>query len=342
MIGLWKRTAVYSAAHFIVDFSCAFLIFRYVLGAENWILCLITYNAFAFAGQLPLGLLADLFGKNRIFASLGCLTVVAAGFINYDGLILCAVAGLGNALFHIGAGRDVLIACKGRDFPLGMFVSPGALGLFFGTAAGKAGALSMWLPVALLIFSAAAIMLAVNTDCIAQSNLTWNTEKLSKSRTFALVAGACLFLVVILRSFLGMGLSFTWKGQGSFPLILVLSIVLGKALGGLLADIFGERPTAIVSLSLAAVFALLGNIPFFGILAMLLFNMTMPITLGALGRIFKGAPGLAFGLLTFGLFLGFAPMTLGGIGVSSPVFLIGCLASAALLNFALGGERCGD
>lgn len=48
-----------------------------------------------------------------------------------------------------------------------------------------------------------------------------------------------------------------------------------------------------------------------GVLALLLFNMTMPLTLYQLWLRWPQYPGTVFGALTFGLFLGFLPVALG-------------------------------
>lgn len=45
-----------------------------------------------------------------------------------------------------------------------------------------------------------------------------------------------------------------------------------------------------------------------GILALLFFNMTMPLTLFLMWNEMREQPGLAFGVLTFALFLGFLPV----------------------------------
>ena len=36
--------AVYSITHFLIDFSCAFLMFRYAAGAPDGYLCVLLYN----------------------------------------------------------------------------------------------------------------------------------------------------------------------------------------------------------------------------------------------------------------------------------------------------------
>ena len=45
----------------------------------------------------------------------------------------------------------------------------------------------------------------------------------------------------------------------------------------------------------------------------------MPLTLWAVSKVFPGAKGFGFGLLTFGLFVGFCPAWLGGSSVGGPV-----------------------
>jgi FSR family fosmidomycin resistance protein-like MFS transporter len=68
---------------------------------------------------------------------------------------------------------------------------------------------------------------------------------------------------------------------------------------------------------------------------MFLFNMTMPVTLWATAKIFPGAKGFAFGLLTFGLFLGFLPVYL-GIEINAPrLFALFAAVSLALLWLGL-------
>ena len=64
--------ALYSAAHFWVDLSCAFLVFRTMTGSPDLALCLLLYNFCAFALQMPFGLLADRFDRNGVVAAAGC------------------------------------------------------------------------------------------------------------------------------------------------------------------------------------------------------------------------------------------------------------------------------
>jgi FSR family fosmidomycin resistance protein-like MFS transporter len=131
-------------------------------------------------------------------------------------------------------------------------------------------------------------------------------------------------------------MSFRWR-IGFWGYILLGAVVLGKALGGFAADRFGTIKTSALSLIAAAVLFVFGQIPFAGAAAVLLFNMTMPITLWTMAKIFPGAKGFAFGLLTFGLFIGFLPVYL-GVTVSADmiwVFAIVTMVSLALLLFGI-------
>ena len=62
-----------------------------------------------------------------------------------------------------------------------------------------------------------------------------------------------LFLVVVLRSWMGLGQSFPWKAEWGLPLVLALAA--GKAAGGFLMDAMGPWRAAGWSLGLGAVFS---------------------------------------------------------------------------------------
>ena len=157
-MGRNRAAASYAAAHFLVDFACAFGMLRFVRSTPDWHAALLFYNFFAFAGQMPLGLLADRFGNGRLFAAAGCLLTAAAYLLAGAPGLFAVCAGAGNALFHIGGGYDTLARSGDRAGRLGVFVSPGALGLFLGALLGK-GTLSPLLPPALLLVPGLALPL---------------------------------------------------------------------------------------------------------------------------------------------------------------------------------------
>jgi FSR family fosmidomycin resistance protein-like MFS transporter len=236
------------------------------------------------------------------------------------------VAGLGNGMFHIGGGVDVLNISEEKSSALGVFVSPGAFGIYFGTVLGRGSGL-MAAPVLLALLFAAALIFAARR--ISSKAYVGNAPLSPKAAPRLLRAAACLFLVVCLRSYVGMAARFPWGGIGAWGLALVFASALGKAAGGFLSDRLGPARAAVLSLGVCALLFLFPGIPGMGVAAVFLFNMTMPITLWAVARIFPGAKGFSFGLLTFALFLGFVPVYL---GVTSPLWL---LAPAAAVSLAL-------
>lgn len=320
-----KRTLrVCCVAHFLVDFSCAFVLFRTLRGELRWTELLILYNFCAFAVQMPLGLLADRWNRDGLVAAAGALLVTVAYGLTGFPWLAAAVAGLGNAAFHVGAGLEVLTVSEDRAGPLGLFVSPGAVGLFFGALLGKGVVLPLWLaPIGLL--------------CAAVALFWTRKERTGGMAAAALprwkAVGLPILLpltVVILRSYVGMTLVFPWKSQEHWALVLTTALVLGKAVGGYLADRFGAIRAAAASLVLSALLLLCADIPACGIMAIFLFNMTMPLTLWACARLLSGTRGFAFGILTFGLFLGFLPASFGAGSLSG-----GAAALLALLSLLL-------
>ena len=75
-------TFLYSCLHFLVDFLCAFGMFRFFTGDADAPLNFLIYNFCAFVLQLPLGAVLDRLGGRKtplLFAGAGCaLTLVGA------------------------------------------------------------------------------------------------------------------------------------------------------------------------------------------------------------------------------------------------------------------------
>ena len=294
-----RKLAAASTAHFCVDLSCAALYFGWLGWGADWWLAMVLYNACAFGLQLPLGLLADRADRNLPFAAAGCGLVAASFFLTGSPWLAAVVCGLGNGMFHVGGGLEVM---NGSDMaaPLGVFVSPGAVGLYVGTV--WAAFLTRWLwALPLLMGLMGLILLLAGKGALVSHNAPLSLE-LPRSDILPLV---CLFLVVALRSLLGSAAFST--GLSELPgMVPVLCLALGKAAGGFLGDRLGLRLTAALSLSFAAILLLLPR-GYTTLGALFLFNMTMPLTLYEAARLLPGAKGGAFGLLTCALFVGMLP-----------------------------------
>jgi FSR family fosmidomycin resistance protein-like MFS transporter len=325
--------ALCCAAHFAVDFACAFLLLGLLPEGGNRPLWFLLYNFCAFALQMPLGLLADRYRRCPALASAGCLLAAAAYLLPAFPLSAALAAGLGNALFHVGAGLAVLTEENGRCGPLGAFVSPGAIGLYAGSllaGAGSGQGLSLLPPLALL--AAAAGFLRLKTFPSLPGQVLFSLEL----RPGELFPAVCIFLVVCLRSWLSLSLPLPWKGEAGWGLAFACALALGKTLGGYAADRFGLLRAALLPLGFSALLLPVCGLPVPGLLAVLLLNMSMPVTLWAAARLFPGAKGFSFGLLTFALFIGFLPGYLSaGPALPAAGAAVGAAVSLLLLGAGL-------
>ena len=322
-----RTTTIYSAAHFAVDFACAWMVWRHVPGSGSTAAALFLYNFCAFALQMPLGVAADRIGGGRGMSAAGCVLVAASAFPGIPPLLMCVAAGVGNAMFHAGGGWDVLNISGSRAGLTGVFVSPGAFGLFTGALlCGHEGLRPVC--AAVLLLCAAAIL----RFCTGGAAPEEGKAPRAGGRLLWLVP---VFLVVCLRSCGGFLFAFPWK-TGAWSWVFAVCVVLGKAAGGFLYDRFGGVRTSAATLAAGAALFALSDSPAAGCAAVLLFNMTMPVTLRAAADLLHPRRGFAFGLLSFALFAGFLPVWAGApLPGGKAVYAGLCLATLALLVPAL-------
>ena len=337
-------TAIYSVLHMFVDGVCAFAMFGTFLEREQGYAYVLIYNFCAFALQMPFGAVLDIlngkYRKDISFAAV-CMGVALTliGAFTHP-----AVLGIGNALFHIGGGVGVIYEDESKGWRgrgLGVFVAPGAFGLYLGTQLAKNGAGTGWMYGAGAVMALACVWMACRLRrSKAAEHLFLGGTQTSSAQNAALreiiLLAACSLLVVILRSYIGMAVTFTWKTTVFAAVISTLAIVFGKAAGGFLAARFGFLRTAVISLAAAAVCYLLGGFMPVGVFALFLFNMTMPITLYLLIRKMPQLPGFSFGFLTFGLFLGFLPVYF-ELRILQNYSIIGCAGSIVSLLILVAG-----
>ena len=331
-----KIVGIYSIIHFIVDLSCAILVGNLVthkMGEGiNLFIAIFIYNFFAFAMQLPIGIIADKINKNTICSAVGCLLVaVAFGFSSY-GIIACLIAGIGNAMFHVGGGIDILNISDKKATLSGIFVSTGAMGVFLGGKSLSIGFNQYYMVILILLISVIALFWLYKQikDKVKNENVI--IPKISKTEIIAI---SCMIFTVVVRGYVGLILSFEWKSNFILALISVFAVVFGKMLGGIIGDKIGFMKISIISLIVSAfLFIFAFNNSIIGILAILFFNMTMPITLTALSNILFNNKGMAFGLLTVALFIGAIPVFFGYTKVIfSPIGLFSIIIISAIILF---------
>lgn len=326
----------YTMLHCLVDFCCIYYMSRalnFELDIGRSLLYVILYNFIAFAGQLPVGILGDFIQRNHYMVASGLLCLIFVYVGTFFGLPLfpaVLLLGLGNACFHVGGGREAMEYRENACQPVGIFVATGAFGVFGGKWISGHG--MNWL-LAMTIVLVFALLIQIILCHVANENKQ-HKQCFSfeyKQGGWSILLAVCCFLVVVLRSFAGTVFKFSWS-IGLLALFMTIGIVLGKAVGGILADRFGIRPTVLISLSCSAILFLGANtIPIMGLLAVFLFNMTMPITLSVLGMHFPHAKGTMFGALTFAIFLGLIPSYFCNIMQFSQTWIYVLLSAVSLL-----------
>ena len=310
-----KQIFVLSLAHMGIDFLCAFSLYRSFADIADVFLL---YNFCAFALQLPIGLIVDLCNekrkeKNKIAV---LTTILGIGLTILGSYLSPIISGLGNALFHSGGGILTMNEDERNDFHsrgLGVFVAPGAIGLFLG----------MWFYQTSVYRLIQGLVSSVLLGLALLVNRQTKEEKqeyrlsLPETQKEWLMVVLC-FVVVFLRSLNGMAIVFSWKQGFALSFLSIVALALGKSAGGFMTAHFKEKKTILITLCLSALFYFFGENVICGILALFFFNMTMPLTLYLLAKQIKGGPGFAFGVLTFSLFLGYLPILYGLIEKTGP------------------------
>lgn len=297
-----KSLVAYTYSHFAVDFACFYILLGYVLQSKTvfeYAILALSYNTIAFGGQVLVGSFCD--GNTNFKAGLfgGVLVLFALAFPSLPvvALILCAV---GNAFFHVGGGIDSLVFSNGKTARGGIFVSTGAVGLILGTLLGNHGGYA-FVPALLM---AAACLAMWKFGMVKGENKSPSMRVARESLSYKIIV-ICALITIVFRSFIGGAIPISW---GSSWLVILPSCAAcaGKALGGIFGDIFGVKRVGAISLILSIpliVFAT--DTVVLCIIGLVLFNMSMPLTLGIIfSAMGKNTEGLSFGLTTLALLIG--------------------------------------
>ena len=288
---------ILTMTHPLVD-ACSMSVLA--AGGMSWSRILV-YNAVAFALQLPLGIVLDMRpglvrGGFVAGTSLVCAATLAAAF-GANGWGVLVVVCLGNAIFHLTAGKHVLEAHGGRSGPIGLFISTGALGLL----AGKLGvehAASVCLPTFAALLATCVVIAGGTRSC---ASVTGETPVVP----VMILAG--LFVLVAWRSWAGLEATRLTATEG-MSLVLAGAAVTwgGKAVGGYLAERLGRWTVTVASVCGSAALAFVCS-PQNALAWLVLLFVAQLATGPVLSLVYDrmdGKGGTAFGLNCLGLFAG--------------------------------------
>jgi FSR family fosmidomycin resistance protein-like MFS transporter len=292
---------VYGTLHALVDAACITLVLGGIDVKAGLLTYLLLYNILAFGLQLPFGWITDRVHNPVFMAVMGCILVVLSLKFFMHPLAAIFLAGMGNALFHVGGGTVSLNLRPGKAAMPGIFVAPGGIGLFVGGLILK----SMGFHPELFVLPL--LVMGLITILIKIPPLMYETKK-TGSVNFLVLTILLLLITICIRSAVGLSVSFPWKSGLAPAILLAIGVTLGKGLGGFLSDAFGWIRITVGGLVVSALLLSIGpQIPAVGITGMFLFNMTMPVTLVAISNLLPGRPGFSFGLTTMALLAGALP-----------------------------------
>jgi hypothetical protein len=237
--------------HFLVDglcLCCLFLI-AFQFSIPRLAAIFVVYNVLAFLTQPLTGLLADRM-RDRHWMLLAAvvlllLSVVMVTFgISLAGYLTPVLLGMGNSLFHVWGGKQVVLK-DGNDMrALGLFVSTGVFGLSVAMVFFSLSLLYFFL-LALCLLAVTYLKLEQKDERVGDTlqDTPWSS-RVEKSRWLLLLA---VVAFVMLRSFMGESFTSAIVKDNMAVLLVGLTAMLGKMAGGLLARQIG------ILLTLAAV-----------------------------------------------------------------------------------------
>lgn len=266
----------------------------------------VAFNFLELGIQPLFGLIEDSVRRPRLMALTGLAMLAISLFLpERDLWLTIAVNGVGNTMFHIGAGVVAMRATPFSASGPGLFIAPGAIGVAIGRTWGSRLGFPLWPAATLLLVPAVALI------------ATWAVElprepspDPAPSSTKEWVSPVALLLVAIaLRAFVGLRVNSALSANGGWVLFLAAAIFLGKAGGGFAADWAGWRLTAVGLLAASALLFPLADLALpLAFLGLLLFQGVTAVTLAALWKLLPTRPGLAFGLNCTALFVGAVPV----------------------------------
>lgn len=269
---------LYFYIHFVTEVVCFFTLARYTGNRPELWLVFLSYDMLAFVPQGVIGRFSDRFPKIPLGA-IGLVLLGAALFLSeyatnpYTSLIVLC---LGNCFVHVSGAETTLRTAKGKLSGSAIFVSGGSFGVVTGKLIGNSD-VGSW---PLIILLATALPLAVFAQrYISDAEIPYrlqcrNFKYIRPGLSIGIVILAAVTIVAV-RGFMGYGIPTSWNKTAAQTVALFSFMGIGKAMGGIIADRFGFKKTALVSAAAAAPFLMCGDklmmVSLFGVM---LFSMT--------------------------------------------------------------------
>lgn len=316
--------ALYFIIHFILEVSCFYTLSNFTDNSQYFIIALL-YDLIAFVPQGLFGAISDKYRKIP-FGRIGVCLIIFSLFClkyNFPIILIFALLTIGNCIIHVEGAESTLRTSKGKMFPSALFVAGGAFGIITGRLLFKYGISITFILMLNVISLLLMIILSKYKEIEDKELVDYNYDNKNIGITTIILLAT---FVVAVRSFTSYGIPTGWNKTVLQSILLFSFMGLGKALGGLLIDKTNIKFTSILSCLLSLPFLLFGDHNMYlSLIGIMLFSMTMPVTLAILVSRLKKSPGIAFGFTTIGLFVGSLPaffFTIDSIWINAIVFTI--------------------
>ncbi|MBQ7540906.1 MAG: hypothetical protein IJT44_01270 [Clostridia bacterium] len=336
--GFPQTGLLYFYVHFVTEVICFYMLGRY--GGDSlslWFVPLL-YDMLAFVPQALIGYVCD--KRPRLQVGVPGLLLMSAALVVWNTglfrspIVSLVILCLGNACTHVAGAEVTLRTAHGKLGPSAIFVAGGSFGVITGTLVSGTD-FPFWAMILLALTAVPFVLLAEDERRKAdtQSDTPCAAFRYNAVKVAAVWVVLLATFIVIVRGYMGYGIPTAWKKTTFQTVMLFVTMGIGKGAGGLLADRFGVKKTAMLSAALALPFLVCGDQHMLvSLIGVMLFSMTMSITLALLVSVLPRTPGLAFGLTTIGLFLGTAPIFFFKLTtVRANAIMIGVLTIVCLL-----------
>ena len=266
-------------AHAVADAVTGFAIAVFALTSPiNAVTTIVVYNFIAFALQPAFGFLIDRHGWHHPSTVTGLVTM-AVGLVAFpfNAPVALIIIAIGSSVFHVGAGALSAKLTPMKAIGPGFFTAPGVFGLAVGTVAGLSSVpLLLPLIVLLTVATIGVIMIRVDGSRASKGSTHGSTPT-------AVIAGSIIVLAIAV-GFRSAG----WSAVGhAYPTIVGIialgaGAMIGKLLGGIIADKLGWATTAFFGTALAGICFLFPACLPATVLGVLLLQSSTPIVLAAL------------------------------------------------------------
>ena len=257
----------------------------------------VLYNALAFVGQVPAGMIVDRLGSPKKVVVLSLAMVVGALclFTSFPTLAI-VLAGVAGAFFHVSGGMLALLAFPGSTVGAGLFAAPGVMGISAGAYMAWAGVPAL-LPLAGLAAGVAMLIAALNMGFMAVPRTQAANETFEWHDALMVV----LLLAIALRSAVWNLFEVIQNREHELLLWMGAAAMTGKVVGGFAANRLGWRRYGMLAMLAAApLLAIGGTRPATLLPGILLLQSATPSAVLGMWRLMPRLPATAIGMC-FGL-----------------------------------------